>query len=166
MAEREFIVDKQTIQYEGLFDFKELYKLIDTFFEDRNYDKREKKNIEVVKPEGKYVEIELEPWKKETDYFKNVVHIRIIIRDMTEVEIERDKIKKKLNQGKLRIIIDAMLDTDYEHRWETKPLFFFIRTLFNKYIYRPFTMQYRGKCGQDVAQLVSQIKSYLNIYRT
>lgn len=166
MAEREIIVDKQTIRYEGLFDFKELYKLIDTFFEDRNYDKREKKNIEVVKPEGKYVEIELQPWKKETDYFKNVIHMRILVHDMTEVEIERDKVKKKLNQGKLRIIISGMLETDYEHRWETKPLFFFIRTLFNKYIYRPFTMQYRGQCGKDVGDLVSQIKGFLNLYRT
>ncbi len=165
MAERDTVIDKLRLTYEGLFDVKELYNLIDTFFEDRNYDKREIRNIEVVKEDGKYVEIELEPWKKYTDYYRNIIHIRIIMSNIKEVEIEKDKQKIKVNQGKVQFIFDGYIETDYENRWESKPLFFFIRTIFNKNIYRPFTMGYHASVRNDVNALYQQIKAFLNVYR-
>ena len=39
MAEREVIVDKARLVYEGLFDVNELYKLLDKYLRDKGYDK-------------------------------------------------------------------------------------------------------------------------------
>jgi hypothetical protein len=165
MPERDQVIDKYRIQYEGLFSVSELYKLVETWFEERNYDKREIKNVEIVKPDGKYIEIDIEPWKKISDYAKVVIHLKYIMKNITEVEIERDNLKVKLNQGILILIFDAWIETDHEGRWENKPTFFFLRTVFDKYIYKPYTMGYRSHCGAEAKALISHVKGFLNLYR-
>jgi hypothetical protein len=165
MPEREVVVDKLRLTYEGLFSVGELYKMIDEWFRWKGYDKRENKNIEVVKPEGKFIEIELEPWKKVTDYAKNVIKIRIQMNDIKEVEVEKDNTKLKLNQGRVHFVFDGFLETDYEARWEGKPIFYFIRTVFDKYFYKPFTAGFERGVKEDVMHLHGQIKAFLNLYR-
>ena len=165
MPEREVVVDKLRLTYEGIFSVSELYKLIDEWFRWKGYDKRENKNIEIVKPEGKFIEIELEPWKKVTDYAKNVIKIRIQMSDIRDVEVEKDNTKLKLNQGKVHFVFDGYLETDYEARWEGKPIFYFLRTIFDKYFYRPFTAGFERGVKEDLMHLHSQIKAFLNLYK-
>ncbi len=165
MPEREVVVDKLRLTYEGIFSVPELYKLIDEWFRWKGYDKRENKNIEIVKPEGKFIEIELEPWKKVTDYAKNVIKIRIQMFDIRDVEVEKDNTKLKLNQGKVHFVFDGYLETDYEAKWDGKPIFYFIRTVFDKYLYKPFTTGFERGVKQDVMHLQGQVKAFLNLYR-
>lgn len=165
MAEREIVVDKLRLTYEGLFDLRELFKLIEAFFENRNYDKREGKNIEVVKPDGKYLEIEIAPWRSVTDYYKYIIPIRFVGQNIRKVDIEKDGQKISINQGRIQLVFDAIVETDHQARWESKPEFFFLRTIFDKYIYRPYSLGYHGVVKSDLMALHSQIKAFLNMYR-
>ncbi len=165
MAEREVLVDKMRLTYEGLFSVYEIYKMMDEWFEEKGYDKREVKNIESVFPEGKYIEIVLEPWKKLTDYAKSVIKVRIIFSDIKEVQVEKDGAKVNLNQGRAHFVFDAYLETDYENRWESKPTFFFIKTLFDKYFYKSYTSQLKAEVMDSITDLHSRIKGMLNLYR-
>jgi hypothetical protein len=164
MAELQSVIDKLTLTYEGLFSVKDLYKLIDDWFSERGYDKNEIKNIEVVNPEGKHLELEIEPEKSITDYAKILIHLSITIENVKEVVITKDKTKVKMNQGRLTIVFDGYLKTDWEERWETRPVFFFIRTIFDKYIYKPYTSGYKNWVSKDVNELYDKIKAYLNLY--
>ncbi|MFH0978093.1 MAG: hypothetical protein V1837_02205 [Candidatus Woesearchaeota archaeon] len=163
--EREVIVDKMRFDYEGLFSIPELYKLIDEWFEDKNYDKREIRNIERVSQDGKFIEIEILPWKKVSDYAKNEIRLRMFMSEIKDMEVEKEGVKVKLNQGKLHIVFDGYLSTDYENRWEQKPMFFFLRTIFDKYLYEPFQSGFQAGVRKDVYALRDQIKSFLNLYR-
>lgn len=165
MGERYTVVDGYSLNYEGLFSVKELYKIIDGIFKELGYDKVEVNNVEVIKPEGKYVEIKLEPYKRLTDYASLSIEILIIMENVKDVEVEKGKHKMKLNQGSITMIIDGYVDTDYENRWETTPLLFFLRVIADKYIYRPFTSGYNGQCKKDVNHVVDRIKSFLNLYK-
>ncbi len=165
IAEVDIIVDKLRLQYEGLFSVKELYFSIDEWLEERNYDRREIKHVERVSPEGKYIEFEMMPWKKYTDYAKSEIKIRLIMSDIVEVEIEKDGSKVKLNKGKIKVVLDGLLTTDYENRWESKPMFYFIRTIFDKYFYKPFTVGYQNNVSGDVKELYTHLKAFLNLYR-
>ena len=166
MAEREIIVDKMRLTYEGLLSVPELYTMIDEWFHEKGYDKRENKNIEVVTQDRiKFIELELEPWKKITDYAKNIIKMRILISDLKHVDVEIKGVKQKLTQGKVQIVFDAFLETDYESRWEGKPIFYFLRTLFDKYFYKPFTAGFETGVKQDTLDLHSRIKAFLNLYK-
>ncbi len=165
MAERRLVVDHLRVKYEGLFDMFELYKLIDSWLRDKAFDKRELRNMEIVKPDGKYVELVLMPWKKISDYARHVMRIEIRAHRLKEVVVERDGRQVKMNQGKIDIIMDGYLDMDYEDRWEQKPFYFFMRTLFDKYIYRTYSTQFEELLVENVSQLHTIIKSFLNLYR-
>jgi hypothetical protein len=165
MAEREIVVDKMRLTYEGLFEATELYRHIDEWCRSRGYDKCENKNIEKITPEGKYIEIEIEPWKKLTDYARAIIKLRIIMTDVKEVEVEKDGIKVRQNQGKIQLVFDGYLQTDYENRWEGSPLFYFLRTIWDKYIYKLYTETLKKNVLDDVNHLSSTIKSFLNLYR-
>jgi|TARA_B100002003_G_C14107991_1_gene532925 hypothetical protein len=165
MAEREVVIDKMRLSYEGLFKVTDLYKLIDGWLREKGYDKREKKMIESVTKDGKFIEWEMEPWKKITDYAKIVIGLRMIMTDIKEVDVEVDKSKVKLNQGKIDFVFDGYLETDYENRWESKPLFYFLRTVFDKYIFKPYSTGYHSNTLDDVNDLHVRIKSFLNLYR-
>src|SRR3989344_8752862 len=149
MAERDVVIERYRLTYEGLFKVLDLYTTMDEFFEDKGYDKREKKNIEKVSPEGKYIEIHVETWKKMTDYAKSVIGVRVVMSDIKEVEIEKDGVKVKLNQGKVQFVFDAWLETDYEHRWEMKPMFFLVRTIFDKYFFKNYTISFKNEVASD-----------------
>jgi hypothetical protein len=165
MPEREVIIDKLRMTYEGLFSVAELYTMIDEWFREKGYDKKESKNIEVVRPEGKQIELVLEPWKKVTDYAKNIIKIRILMTDIKDVEVEKDHTKVKLNQGKIQLVFDAFMETDYESRWEGKPIFYFIRTVFDKYFYKPFLAGFETGVKADTMDLHKRIAAFLNLYR-
>ncbi|HLD43549.1 MAG TPA: hypothetical protein VJB08_06225 [Candidatus Nanoarchaeia archaeon] len=165
MVERETVIDKLRLTYEGLFVATDLYQMIDNWFRQKAYDKRENKNIEKVTPDGKYIEIELEPWKKITDYARIVIKIRLIMNDVKEIEMEKDGLKVRMNQGKVHVVMDSYLETDYENRWEGSPVFYFIRVIFDKFIFKPLTGGWKSEVVHDTNHLYGQIRSFLNLYK-
>ena len=165
MAERRLVVDHLRVKYEGLFSLFELYKLIDSWLREKAFDKREIRNQEHVKPDGKYVELVLMPWKKISDYARHVIRIELRAFKLRDVIVEMDNRKVNLNKARLDIIIDAYLDMDYENRWEQKPVYFFMKTLFDKYIYRTYSTQFEELLVENVTQLHTLIKSFLNLHR-
>lgn len=165
MSERKIVVDELKLNYEGLFDVKEFYKMLDNFFRYRHYDKREVKNVESIRPSGKHIELVLMPWKGVADYARYEIKVQAIMDDVKEVEVKRDGAKLKLNQGKIQMVFDAWLTTDVEGRWEGKPIYFFIRTFVDKYIFRFYTSKWENVVMEDTKELHNEVKSFLNLYR-
>jgi len=165
MAEKKLVVDQMKLNYEGIFDLNGLYRTIDAWFYEKGYDRYEQKNYEQVLPTGKDIEIELLPWKKTTDYFKNILRIRMKFVNVKDVEIEKQGVKLKLQQGRIMMIFDAYLESDYEHKWDEKPMFFFIRTLFDKYIFKGYFAKAEKWVINDLFDIHGRIQRFLNLYR-
>jgi hypothetical protein len=165
LSEKRLIIDQLRLNYSGIFHLNDLYKMIDGWLYEKGYDKFEKKSEEQVLETGRKIEMELRPWKKTTDYAKNEIRLRIFVDNMVDVEIERDGKKVKMHKGDIQMIFDAFLETDYEHRWENKPMYYFLRSLVDKYIFRIYTEKFVGNLVADTRDLHHRIKSFLNIYR-
>lgn len=163
MAERLIIVDKERIDYEGLFEAKGLFEVAKQWATDKGYWMIEKKHGEATKPEGKYVDFDLEPFKKLTDYAKSIIKIRMQFSDVKDVVVDKDGKKTKIQEGKAVIIFDGILETDYEHRWEGKPIFYFLRTVFEKYVYTPFISGFERGVKEDTMALKNNMKAYLGL---
>ncbi|MBW3003978.1 hypothetical protein KY328_05825 [Candidatus Woesearchaeota archaeon] len=165
MSEKKLVLDHLTLEYNGLFDTNELYRLIDGYLSEKKYDKFEKRNIEQVTPSGKHIELELNPWKTVTDYTKLWMKITILMTNVKEVEVEKDGIKIKLNQGNVHIVFDGYVETDKENKWEGTPLFTFFRTIVDKYVIKRYVQSWENEITEDIMLLHSQIKGLLNLYR-
>jgi len=164
MVERHFVVSSKTIKYEGVFSASGVYGVIQDWASDKGYFPIEADHTESVKPEGKFVDVLLYPTlKKLSDYAKGVFRIHIQMSGLNDIAIERDGRKVKLQEGKVVIRMQGFLETDYEQRWETKPLLYVLRTLFEKYVYGPFISGYESAIKEDYAVLESRLKSYFNL---
>ncbi|MBW3015626.1 hypothetical protein KY330_04350 [Candidatus Woesearchaeota archaeon] len=165
MSEKKLVVDQLTFSYSGLFDIHELYSLIDSFLKEKGYDKYEKKNISQVTPSGKHMELELRPWKMISDYVKLWMKITVFMTNVKDVEIEKEGVKVKLNQGNIQIVFDGYIETDYENRWANNMIFVFFRTLVDKYVIKSYLRSFEGEVTEDIHQLFTEVKSFLNLYR-
>ena len=58
MSEKKLVIDQLKLTYEGIFDLNGLYRMIDSWFYEKGYDRWELKNYEQVLPTGKDIEIE------------------------------------------------------------------------------------------------------------
>ncbi len=161
MADKKLVVDDSTITYNGLINFPELYRVVDSFFYEKGYDKWEKINTERVFPSGRQLDIELEPWKKLTDYFESRVNLKIKAIDLRDVEVEMEGVRLNLQQGKLMIKTDAYLRSDYKGKWDS-PFLMFIRTLLDTYVFKNYYRKHERWVINDIKQLQDRIKNHLN----
>lgn len=164
MAEKETIT-KSKIKYEGLLDVGLLYKLVDNWLKENYYDQVEKDNTELVTPDGRDIDIWLEPYKKISDYSKYVIRIIISMVKVKDVETEIDMVKVKTNKAIVNILLVGYLETDWENRWQQRPIHFFLRTLFDKYVYRLYIERSKSEVTEEVNSLRDSIKGFLNLYR-
>lgn len=165
MSEKKLVLDHLTMEYNGLFDCNELYRLIDVYLKEKGYDKYEARNIEQVTQSGKHIELVLSPWKTVTDYTKIWMKITLLLTNIKEVEVAKDGVKVKLNQGNVHIVFDGYVETDKENKWEGTPLFVFFRTIVDKYIIKRYVASWDNEITEDIMHLHSNIKAFLNLYR-
>jgi len=163
--ERKIVVDHVTIAYKGLFSVRELYRLIDFWFMEKGYTKHELRADEEVREDGKHIYVGKDPYKKISDYLKYVIRCEIECNAVKEVDVEKDGRTVRLNQGECNVVITGYLVSDYEKKWEKKALFYFLRGIFDKYVWRVHT--YKGESGlvDECNHLISQVKGFLNLYR-
>ena len=145
--------------------YGELYQIIDTWFRNMHYDKREIENREQVFEKGRYIHITLQPWRKITDVEKFEIKIRIRIQDMEDVVVEKDGLQMAMNKGKVLIIFDAFFTTDYEGRWDQKPFYYFMNHFIDKFVYKIHTDRSVGLLQKEANQLIREVKSYLNMHK-
>lgn len=162
MPDKRLIIDQLKLSYEGLFNASELYRLIDSWFYEKGWDKVEKMNQEMLTPEGKQIRILMEPYKNITDYFKLVIRIKITLTDVKDVEVEKDGELLRLNQGLVRFIFDGYVITDRKALWESTPFLWFMRTIFDRYVFKQQSGRAERWLRSDLDDLHTKIKTFLN----
>jgi len=163
MAEKDILWGTK-VKHKGIFDFKELYRILYEWFQSEDYNLGEKSYKESVGAGGsKQVEIEWEAYRNISDYFRFTIKVGWLILGMTETEVEIDGVKQKMNKGQLELSIKSVLVKDYESRWETKPFIKFLRTLYDKYLIPARIENYEGKLLGEMDELVAQVKSFLSL---
>ncbi len=164
MVERKISVPESEISYSGLFDFKELLRVIDRFFYKKGYTAHERMSEEHVYADGKQESVWKMPYKKITDYAKYVMDVRVNVNKMKDVVVEKKGKKVKLQEGELSVSFIGYFELDYEHRWEKKPVFYFLRALFDQFIYKSDIARFEEGLAGEVSELKGIVKNYLNLH--
>jgi hypothetical protein len=165
MSELRIIVDHMQLEYSGLFELNNFFKMIDAWLFERLYEKRTNKNFEENTPNGKFIEWEIASWRKMTDYVRNIIKMRVLMYDLKKVEATRDKEKVKLTQGKVIIYFDGYIEFDYLHVWDEHPVLHFLRTLYDKFIFKAYTERFEQRITYDVHHIYDMTEKYFNMYR-
>ena len=160
------MVEKDTV-FEGkveqvdIFNFKELYNFLYKWLVDESYKVDEKKYSEKVIATGKDIEIQWEAKKKISDYFRFVLKPKWKIFSMTSVDVDQGGKKVSMNKGRVEIKVTAVLEKDYEARWETSGFLKFLRGVYDKYIIRARIEGYEKKLFGEADEFLAQMKAFL-----
>ena len=95
MAETLTIVREKVLNYNGLFDAKGLYALIQKLYKQHSFDWKDFKNSEQVYKDHKMLEMDLRPYKKLSDYVEVEIRIYITATNLKEQEVNIKGLKKK-----------------------------------------------------------------------
>ena len=152
------------VKHQGVFNFKETYKVLYEWLRDEDYDVNEKTYKENVGAGGaKEIEIEWRALRKISDYFRFVIKANWHMLGMTEVEVEIDGVKQKMNKGQFEIKVTGILEKDWAGVWENKAFFKFLRTLYDRYLIQSRIEKYEGKLIGEVDEFVAQTKAFLSL---
>lgn len=166
MTEKNLVINNRTLTYKGIFRVDELLSTINSALEKLDYQKQEKKSEETVFPSGRRTYIELRPFKIKTNYVTLMIKIKICLDKIIETTKIVDDVKRTFQQGDVTIIFDAWSITDYGSRWGMKPLFFFLKSVVNKYIYHfPLEESFTGKLVSDTNYLSGQVRALFDLYK-
>lgn len=163
--ERDVITSKK-INFAGVFDPQGLYDVMKSWASDKGYAFVELSHSESLKSEGKFIEVILYPvFKNFSDYAKGVFKIHVQMKKVKDITVKQDDKKLKMKEGTVTISIIVFIETDYEARWESKPIFYVLRTIAHKYFLSPFIDRNETVLRKDLALLESNIKSFLNLQK-
>jgi hypothetical protein len=164
------IVCRKTFMYEGLFNYREFFRILDFWQRDKFYDKYEKLNEQYGSPhdpDGRTIYLRFTPWKKYTDFFRGILKVEVMVTGMKEVDVKKGSKKVRMNQGRIEYMTTGYLSFDWEVKMEDKniPMLYFIRDLFMRYVYFRITNKYYKLVIDDVDDLTNTLQSYLNMHK-
>jgi len=166
MGHVKIIVDHERIEYDGPFDASDMFRHVQNFLFERGFDTRQDKDFEHHTPSGTEIEWQISPWKRITDYARHMIKIRVLIHDMKKISVSKEGKKTKIDNGKIQITIDGFIESDYESKWEEMPMFMFLRTIYDKFIFKIYTERFEQRLTHDINQLSHSIGQFLNVYRS
>lgn len=165
MVEKKIVVYDLRLSYNGPLSIEDFYKEVDDWTREKGMEKEIKKKMEHINPKGKEIEWTVECWKKVADYGWEIVRLRAIFHNVKEVDVLKRGRRMRINQADALLIFDGILETDVSHKWEQKPLFYFLRALFDKYIYKFHTEKHFGVVYADTHDLHKRLKAFFSLYK-
>ena len=105
-----------------------------------------------------------EYYKKTDSYVRLQQRQWIYANDLVEVEKEVDGVKIKTNHGKLNIVFDAFVQTEYFGIWPSqKPVGFLFKVLYEQYMARSRIAYWEEVSRHVTNELKTEISGYLNL---
>jgi hypothetical protein len=160
--EIQHVVLGMQVNYEGIFSLVDLLSMIDNFFRKRGYVKHTMSHTEKRTKSGQNISLRLRPFRQ-VKANKLEVQVWLNINDMVDVQKEIDGVKVNLKRGKVNVVIDCFVISNMRGMWEARAEYTFIRTLFDKVLFKSQSKDYDGMVKKDGTNLKDEISSLLNL---
>lgn len=164
MVEKDKLI-LEKIKYAGLGDMKATYKFARDWFVQEEFNVIEESYAEKIGGGGsKELEIKWICSKKVSDYFRITVKIKWIVIGLTEVEVEIDGRKKKMNKiADMTLEIHGILEKDYSAKWEGTGMQKFFQEMYHKYIIPSRTEEKESQVQEAVQDFKEEMKAFLEL---
>ena len=159
MAEKE-LVTREKLEHSGIFNFSDIYTYAYRWLTDEEgLGVTEEKYSEKVSGGTRDITVEWVASKDISDYYKVDIKLKFEVSGLTDVDVEIDGNKRKMNRGKISIEVKGILITDPKGKWESSALLRFMRDFYNKYI-----VPSRGEDMKDkVVSIVNDFRNSLKL---
>ncbi len=162
MADKDLVI-RERLDHNGVFDFAAFYSFAHNWFREEGYIVTEDRYNESVTGNTRNITIEWKATKKITDYFKIEHALKMEIKNLTDVEVEIDGKKKKMNKGNISLDHKGSLIKDAESKWESSALNKFMRDVYNKYVIPGRIDAMESKVSSDTKAFKEEAKAFLEL---
>lgn len=165
MAEKDQIF-KSSLKWKGIFPFADFYKFCNRWLTEETglgAFSEDKYSEKLVAGNAKEIDIEWTASKKMTDYFKMEMKVKFEIKGLVEVEIQKNGVKIKSNQGEIKMDVKGFLIKDYDSKFESTAFRKFLRGIYEKWVIKPRIDQFEDKVADDSNEFLGQAKAYLDL---
>ena len=164
MVEKKQVLYDLRTTYSGPFVVEDFYAEVDNWIQEKGYEKEQKKKMEHVTKNGKKIEWVIEIHHHFDDLHYGIIVMRALFDNIKEVVVKKDGKKIMLNNGDALVNIDGFLQTHIHGSFfQVKPIYYFIRTVIDKYIYNFWTLKYDGFVGGECHELFKRIRAFFNL---
>jgi len=163
--EKQVLYDLRTM-YSGPFLVEDFYADVDRWIREKGYEKELKKKMEHVTKNGKRIE-----WVIEINFHLDELHhgdiqLRALMDNVTETVIKRGKKKIRINNGDVLINVNAFLIAHIHGSFfQVKPIYYFIRTLIDKYVWNFWSDKWDGTVNSEGRELFKRISAFFEVQK-
>lgn len=165
MVFKDTIASGLKIKQRSVFNLDELYKVMWRWFELYGYDMQELEYRDSLEGNTKHLEIKWAAEKKIDDYIKFKIITNFLILGLEKVEIEQDGVKLKTDKGEVEINMTAILEKDYDDKWQESGYARLFRDIYDKYVIKNRIESLEGELYDEIYKLIDEIKAFLNLHR-
>ncbi|MBS3174530.1 hypothetical protein J4440_01495 [Candidatus Woesearchaeota archaeon] len=159
MVHTDKIVKDLELLHEGVFDLKELLNIIKEFFKRHDYDLTEKSYNSTTKDGLKTTVLKWDFDRKVDDYNQCFAKLSIELNNYKEGFVDA----KKVIDGRLKFVINAEIQRDYDQKWKTNPLRKIARAVYDRYVIEEKQDRVSKELKSIIDNLKKEIKQYLGI---
>ena len=139
MSEKKQVLYDLRISYNGPFAVEEFYAEVDNWIREKGYEKEQKKKMEQVTKYGKKIHWVIEVNSHLDDLHHGIIIVRALLDNIKEVVVKKEGKKMRINNGDVLVNMDAFVESHiHASFYQAKPVYYFFRTLIDKYIYNFF----------------------------
>lgn len=164
MGEKRKLFSK-TVEYNGLVDLKAFGKEIQEFMKNQGYKAVELEYEESSHEDSRSFKQKLQIDTKPSDYVKNVFKVKYSASKIKDVEVQRANHKVILQEAKVKVEIEGIIETDYSSTWSLSKNWFFIKTILNQFFLTEQLEPDNALLIKTGEALTSRLKTFLNLYQ-
>ena len=163
MGEKDTLI-KEKLKYSGLGNLKDIYSFAHDWMRDENINVTEDLYTEKVRGDSKEIEIKWTGTRDLDDYFKMHVELKWRILDMTDVEVQINGKKKKMNQFReLSIEIKGLLEEDHQGKWGKSGFQKMLKETYTKHLIKERKGKREDLVKDTCKDLKEEIKAFLEL---
>ena len=166
MVEKKQVLYDLRTTYNGPFVVEDFYAEVEKWIKEKGFEKEPKKKMEHVTKSGKNIEWVIEAHRHLDDLHHSVVVLRALMDNVKEAVIKKDNKKIRINNGDVFISIDGFIQSHIHGSfYQVKPIYYFVRTVIDKFIYQFWTFKWDGVVASDGHDLFKRIRAFFNVQK-
>jgi len=166
MSEKKQVLYDLRTSYTGPFVAEDFYAEVDNWTREKGFEKEPKKKMEHVTKNGKKIEWIIEANSHLDDLHHGVVVLRVLMDNVKEVVIKKNGKKIRVNNGDVFVDINCFIQSHlHASFYQVKPIYYFFRTLVDRFIYNFWSDKYDGIVNSDGRDLYKRIRSFFELQK-
>ena len=166
MSEKKQVLYDLRVTYSGPLLVEDFYAEVDNWINEKGYEKEPKKKMEHVTKNGKKIEWVIESHRHLDNLHHGVVVLRALLDNVHESVVKKGGKKIRINNCDALIDINGFIESHVHGSfYQVKPVYYFIRTLVDRFVYNFWSDRYDGAVKDDCSDLFKRVRSFFNVQK-